>query len=93
MQWSEIRNSYPNQWVVIEAINARTTPDNLRKPDDMAVIKICSDGSSAMKTYRMFHQKYPSREFYFIHTGHEELNIRERRWIGIRTELSEWIFC
>ncbi|MDM8517449.1 hypothetical protein QUF76_14720 [Desulfobacterales bacterium HSG16] len=85
MQWSEIRKSYPNQWLVIEAIHAHTTLDNLRKLDEIAVIQICSDGASAMKTYRRFHQQHSLREFYFIHTGNEEPNIRERRWIGIRT--------
>jgi hypothetical protein len=85
MQWSEIRKAHPDQWVVIEAIQAHSTPDNLRKFDEIAVIQTCDDGRSAMNTYRQFHQKYPLREFYFIHTGHETLNIRERRWIGIRT--------
>jgi len=86
MQWSEIRKSYPNQWLVIEAMKSHITSDNCRKPDDIAVIQTCSDGASAMKTYRRFHQQFPLREFYFIHTGHEELNIRERQWIGIRIQ-------
>ncbi len=80
MQWSEIRKSYPNQWVVIEALKSHITQDNCRKFDDMAVIQTCPDGTSAMNTYRRFHREYPFREFYFIHTSHEELNIRERRW-------------
>jgi hypothetical protein len=41
-------------------------------------------GNAAMENYRRLHQQYPTREFYFVHTNREELDIRERRWLGIR---------
>ncbi len=85
MIWTDIRKAYPDQWLVIEALEAHTTPDMQRQLDRLAVIESCSDGASAMKAYRRFHQQYPLREFYFIHSGHEALDIRERRWAGIRS--------
>jgi len=30
MQWPEVRNAYPDQWLVIEALEAHTTPDRQR---------------------------------------------------------------
>jgi hypothetical protein len=37
-----------------------------------------------LDSYRRLHQQYPSREFYFVHTSREELDIREQQWLGIR---------
>ncbi len=84
MQWSEIRKAYPNQWLVVEALQAHTTPDNRRLLDKIAVVEHCNDGSAAMDSYRRIHQQYPAREFYFVHTSREELDIREQQWLGIR---------
>lgn len=84
MRWSEIRNAYPNQWLIMKALEAHTTPDNRRHLDRLAVIELCSDGREAMQSYRRLHQQHPSREFYFVHTSREELDIREQQWLGIR---------
>ena len=84
MQWPEIRKAYPNQWLIIEALEAHTTPDNQRQLDKIAVIERCPDGSAAMESYRRLHQQYSGREFYFVHTSREELDIREQQWLGIR---------
>jgi len=86
MQWSDIRKAYPNQWLVIEALQAHTTPDNRRVLDKISVIELCADGSAAMQGYRQLHRQYPTREFYFVHTSRENLDIRQRQWIGIRSE-------
>lgn len=84
MRWSEIRTAYPDQWLVIEALEAHTNADAERLLDRLAVIETCVDGHLAMQRYRQLHQEYPQREFYFVHTSREKLNIRERYWLGIR---------
>jgi hypothetical protein len=84
MLWSEIRTVYPNQWLIVEALEAHTTPDNQRQLDCLGVIETCPNGSSAMQRYRQLHQRFPLREFYFVHTSREELDIREREWLGVR---------
>jgi hypothetical protein len=86
MLWPEIRNVYPNQWLVVEALKAHTTPEQKRQLEQIAVVDTCPDGSAAMRRYRDMHQQYPTREFYFVHTGREELDIRVRKWLGVRTE-------
>ena len=85
MLWAEIRQAHPNQWLIIEALEAHTTPDKRRHLDCLAVIDTCPDGSAAMQRYRHLHQQYPLREFYFVHTSRVELDIREREWVGVRT--------
>ena len=84
MLWSEIRRAYPKQWLIIEALEAHTTADNQRHLERIAIIESCPNGSVAMRRYRLLHQQHPQREFYFVHTSRQELDIRERQWLGIR---------
>jgi hypothetical protein len=84
MQWSEIRQAYPNEWLIIEAIQAHTTSTHQRQLDRIAIVERCMNGKSAMQSYRRLHQQYPAREFYFVHTSRDELDIREQQWLGIR---------
>lgn len=79
----QIRKAYPNQWLVIEALEAHTTPSNRRELDKIAVIETCNDGVAAMKGYRALHSQFPEREFYFVNTSREKLDICERQsmWI------------
>jgi hypothetical protein len=83
MRWTEIRQQYPGQWLIIDALDAHTEGDR-RKLDRMTVVEVCPDGAAAYRRYRALHQQYPQREFYFVHTGREELDIRERQWLGLR---------
>lgn len=84
MRWTDRRKAYPDQWLVIEALEAHTTPQQARQLDKIAVIECCQDGATAMQRYRELHQRFPQREFYFVHTSRDKLEIRERRWLGIR---------
>lgn len=84
MRWTEVRASYPDQWLIVEALEAHTTADSRRHLDRLAVLERCSDGKAAMAGYRRLHREYPQRELYFVHTSREELDIEERRWLGIR---------
>lgn len=83
MQWSEIRSAYPSQWLIVEALAARTEGER-RQLEQIAVVETCADGAAALQRYRQLHLQYPQRELYFVHTGREELDIRERQWLGIR---------
>lgn len=85
MQWSEIRKIYPDQWLVIEALEAHTTATQKRQLDQVAVIESCQDGTTVMRRYRKLHQHHPLHEYYFVHTSREELDIRVRKWLGVRT--------
>ena len=64
MRWPDVRETCPNQWVVIEALDARAVNDR-RILDRVAVVELCSDGTSAMQRYRDLHKRYPIREFSF----------------------------
>lgn len=82
MQWSDVRKAYPDQWLIIEAIEAHSA-DSQRVLDRIAVVETCRDGAEALQCYRRLHQQHPEREYYFVHTSRETLNVRETRWIGL----------
>ncbi len=83
MKWYEIRSHYPNQWLLIEAIRAHSEEEQ-RILDEIAVIKTFLDSRTAMQAYTNLHRDSPQREMYVVHTTRKELNITERRWIGVR---------
>jgi hypothetical protein len=83
MQWAQVRQNYANQWLVIEALTAHTE-NNQHWIDQLAVIETCPDGHAAMARYRQLRQRYPAREFCFVHTSRERLDFDERQWLGVR---------
>jgi len=84
MRWAEIKESYPDQWLILEALEAHSE-SGLRVLERVAVIATCPDGECAVDAYRKLHEEFPEREFYFIHTSRETLQIEERLWVGIRS--------
>jgi len=83
MRWVQIREQYPDQWLIIDALEAHTEGDR-RKLDQITVVETCQDGAEAFRRYHELRRQHPRREFYFVHTAREELDIRERHWLGLR---------
>ena len=83
MKWVEIRQHYPHQWLLVEAIKARSESGK-RILDDLAVVSTYIDSVTAMDGYKSLHHEAPQRELYVLHTDREQLDILERRWLGIR---------
>lgn len=84
MNWSEIRAAYPDQWLIIEALEAHTLPDHRRILDQIVVIECCTSSSIALEHYHNLHQQFPKREFYYLHSSRVELDIQDIPWLGIR---------
>ena len=83
MQWQEIRQHYPQQWLLVEAIKAHSEL-NRRILEQLAVVGAFPDSVTALKSYTQLHRESPERELYVFHTGREALDIPERRWLGVR---------
>ena len=83
MKWKEVRKQFPNQWVLIEALEA-TSQNNIRKIKDMAVISEYNNSTDAWKGYKSLHLLKPQRELYIFHTSNEKIEITEQRFMGIR---------
>ena len=83
MQWQDIRQHYPHQWLLVEAITAHSVSGK-RVLEHLAVIDTFPDSVTAMKRYTQLHRDAPERELYIFHTSRETLDIVERQWLGIR---------
>jgi hypothetical protein len=83
MTWEQIRAKFPHQWLLVEAIEAHTE-GNRRVLEDLAVLRPFPSSEAAMKGYGHLHHQEPQRELYVVHTDRVELEIEERRWLGIR---------
>ncbi len=85
MKWSQVRQAYPDQWLVIEALAAHSEGKQ-RILDRIAVLETCADGKDAMDCYRQLHRQYPLREFYFVHSSRSELEILESQAVSGRRQ-------
>ncbi len=83
MEWQVIREHYPQQWLLLEAIKAHSQA-NKRILEQLAVIGMFPDSVSAMHSYAQLHREAPKRELYIFHTSRPELDVTERQWLGIR---------
>lgn len=78
MLWTHVREVYPDQWLIIEALQAHT--DRLtheRTLDWIGVVETCRNGQAAIQRYQELRQMYPNRELYFVHTRRAKLEITE----------------
>lgn len=82
MRWDEVREKFPNEWVVFEAIGAYSK-DGFRCMDEVTVIDRYEDSLVAMKRYKELHRNEPAKEIYFLHTSRMDLKIEEK-WIGFK---------
>ncbi len=83
MEWEEIRQQYPKQWLLVEAMDAHSE-SNKRIVDQLSVIDSFDNSDNALRSYRQMHRKFPKRELYVLHTDREKIDISERKWLGIR---------
>ncbi|GAB4156619.1 MAG: hypothetical protein Fur0021_24960 [Candidatus Promineifilaceae bacterium] len=42
MDWSDVRQAYPNEWLIMEALEAKTTPAHQRTLPRVALIERCA---------------------------------------------------
>jgi len=88
MQWQDLRQLYPQQWLLVEALNAHSTARK-RVLEQLAVIATFPDSATAMKRYAELHRVMPAREYYVFHSSRETLEVTERRWFGVRGSTEE----
>lgn len=84
MKWNEIQQKYPNQWVIVEALDAYTSHDQKRNLVKMSVLEQCYDGADAYKKYLEIHNLHPEREYYYVHTSQDQIDIVEETRLGPR---------
>ncbi|MCI0489835.1 MAG: hypothetical protein L0229_24860 [Blastocatellia bacterium] len=68
---------------MIEALKAHSTSGK-RVLEQLTVVDAFADSLKAMDSYKQLHEQFPKREFYVVYTDRKQLDISERRWLGIR---------
>jgi hypothetical protein len=84
MRWTELRQHYPHQWLVVEAVEAHSTAGH-RELGQLALVDAFGEGEAALRAYLRLHRQAPERELYVLHTDREALDITERTWLGLRS--------
>lgn len=81
MDWQTIREKYPHTWLVVEVFDA-STENGKRVIDNMVVLDTFNaDWLAAWNYYVVLHKADRFREYYFLHTDRQELNIEARQRI------------
>lgn len=82
MRWEEVQERFPNEWVVLEVINAQSD-NGYRYIEDVVIIDKFESSLEAMNRYDELRKEQPQREYCFFHTSREHLVARER-YVGVR---------
>jgi hypothetical protein len=75
MTWEEVRNQYPHRWVVVEAIGAYTEGGKRIISELQIVEAFNDDWHDAWECYKRVHDADIWREYYYLHTDREVLDI------------------
>lgn len=85
MKWEDVCQAFPNQWVLIEVVEAHTNDENERVLEEVTPLNKFPTSIEAMNAYQQMHQENPQKELYVLHTSRKEPNIMERKWVGVRS--------
>ena len=80
MKWEDVWQAFPEQWILIEAVQAYTNEKSERILEEVTPL----NSPDAMKSYQELHRKDLKCELYVLHTNRKEPNIIEKRWVGVR---------
>ena len=83
MKWQEVRQQYPETWVIIEALEAYEKK-NKWIVNDISVINQYNNVMDAMKHYKSLHKNNPLRDILVANTENQELDISIQHWVCVR---------
>ena len=83
MTWLEIRELHPQQWLLLEVLEAESQAET-RFLKNLAVIERFSDSMAALRAYRDLKRSAPTRELLVLHTSRLESTIKARHYVGVR---------
>ncbi len=76
MTWQELRNLYPDRWLLVEALNA-ATQNGYRIVSDLRLVSdFDNHWDQAWEQYKALHRMDSYREYYILHTSRESLDIQ-----------------
>ena len=83
MTWKDVKKVYPDQWVLLEVVEAHSEGEK-RIDEHMNVIgSFADDGDKAFEKYIEMHKVRKEIEYYIYHTSNENLNIGIKKRFGV----------
>jgi hypothetical protein len=83
MTWQAIRELYPEQWLLLEVLEAESK-DEVRHLKNLAVLEKYADSMTALRAYRALKKTQANRELLVLHTHRMESTILQRHYVGVR---------
>jgi hypothetical protein len=83
MTWEQIRAHYPDQWVIMEALQAKTDGDR-RVFEQLAVLDSCVDNGELFPRYKKLRAAFPGKELIFYHSANTTMDVKIKNWYGVR---------
>lgn len=84
MKWQEVREQFPDKWLLFAAVESHITEDQSRIVDEVAPIRAYTDFYEAWDHYSELHDRQPDQKLFVYHTSNEEIDIKLQRWVGVR---------
>ena len=84
MKWQEVREQFPDKWLLFAAVASHVTEDRRRIVDELAPIHAYTDFYEAWEHYSALHKKAPTQQLYVYHTSNDKIEIKLQYWAGIR---------
>lgn len=79
MRWPIVREKYPDRWVLVEALLAKSI-DRKRHIEEMSVLSDFGETKDAWSNYKKYHFADPTRELYIFHTSVDVLEVIEQSY-------------
>lgn len=86
MKWHQIRDKYPNCWVLVEALSV-ISKNHKRLIEEMSVWLDSTETKDAWNAYKEHHLANPECELYLFHASHDSVEVLEQSFNGIRGNL------
>jgi hypothetical protein len=83
MTWPEIRELRPQQWLLLEVLEAESQAQT-RFLKNLAIIERFGDSMAALRAYRDLKRTAPTRELLVLHTSRLQSTIGQRHYVGVR---------
>ncbi len=74
MQWTDVRQHFPDQWVLMETVKAHSDNGKLII-EEVSVLNHFADSTEMFREYARLHHESPLRALVFFHTSREILDI------------------
>jgi hypothetical protein len=77
MKWQEVRQHFPNQWLLVQAMETRSEGGYCYWERVMVLEKF-SNGSEALKGLNAYLKSHAPHDVFIFHTAREQLKLEEK---------------